>query len=284
MENTGVSKHFLDTTIVRSQLHGTTRTREYFKAEFGDSPLYISDYVLMEYRRGYLSYVISFYSALSFPTYNTVADVIKVFGQSFSSREVKAVLTLVTELLSTQRIDLDKPSHKEKASSAVAVYIRRIESKLRRSFKKTGVDSARCQRAKIDFNLNSNTFAEDVRKFISDFDDTKTCRSKCNIDHFFLQKYRREIGKYIEQTPTIKKSANKGFHDVIDRVNNLNQKGSESFNCNECSKIGDAVIALDAPRTMRLEHTDRSFNALCDLIDQPHKLHPSEKSLHKDNS
>lgn len=281
MQSAEDTKHFLDTTIVRSRLHGTTRTKTYLESEFGNKPLYISNYVLMEYRRGYLAYVISFYSALSFPTYDTVGDVIKVFGQSFSSREVKAVLNLVNEILLTEKIDSNKPSHKEKASHAIAHYIMRIESRLRQKFKKTGIDSARCYRAKTVMNLNTDTFAEDIKKFVDSFDDTKTCRSKCSIDKFFLEKYRKEVEKYINQAPTMPKTSNRGFHPLVEQVTALCQQGSESFDCKECSKIGDAVIALDAPRTMRLEHTDLSFNALCDLVDQPHKLHPSEKSLHK---
>lgn len=281
MQSAEDTKHFLDTTIVRSRLHGTTRTKAYLESEFGNKPLYVSNYVLMEYRRGYLAYVISFYSALSFPTYDTVGDVIKVFEQSFSIREVKAILILVTEILSAERIDLDKPSHKEKALYALARYIMRIESRLSRKFKKTGIDSARCHRAKIPMNLSADTFAEDIQKFVNNFDDTKACRGKCSIDKFFLEKYRKEVEKYINQAPTMPKTANRGFHPLVEQVNALCHQGSESFDCKECSKIGDVVIALDAPRTMRLEHTDLSFNALCDLVEQPHKLHPSEKSLHK---
>jgi hypothetical protein len=79
MQSAEDTKHFLDTTIVRSRFHGATRTKAYLESEFGNKPLYVSDYVLMEYRRGYLSHVISFYSALSFPIYDTVGDVISIF-------------------------------------------------------------------------------------------------------------------------------------------------------------------------------------------------------------
>lgn len=40
--------------------------------------------------------------------------------------------------------------------------------------------------------------------------------------------------------------------------------------------IGDAVIALEAGREMRLECTDYSFDHLCPLIEQPYYRHPSE--------
>jgi len=49
-------------------------------------------------------------------------------------------------------------------------------------------------------------------------------------------------------------------------------------------KIGDAVIALNAPRQMRLEHTDNSFDYLCPPIEQPHHKHPSENQVLTDSS
>ena len=47
-------------------------------------------------------------------------------------------------------------------------------------------------------------------------------------------------------------------------------------------EIGDAIIALDAPRDMQLEHTDHSFDHLCPPIGQPHRKHPSEQHIVKD--
>ncbi|MEQ8957151.1 MAG: hypothetical protein RLP02_04380 [Coleofasciculus sp. C2-GNP5-27] len=49
-------------------------------------------------------------------------------------------------------------------------------------------------------------------------------------------------------------------------------------------KIGDAVIALNAPRQMQLEHTDNSFDYLCPPIEQPHNKHPSENQVLTDSS
>ena len=50
--------------------------------------------------------------------------------------------------------------------------------------------------------------------------------------------------------------------------------GERACDCKRCEKIGDAIIALDAPRDLRLEHTDSSFDYLCPSIKQPHYKHP----------
>jgi len=48
-----------------------------------------------------------------------------------------------------------------------------------------------------------------------------------------------------------------------------------------CEAIGDAVIALEAPKDMQLEHVDKPFDYLCPPINQPHRRHPSPDELLK---
>jgi ADP-heptose:LPS heptosyltransferase len=55
--------------------------------------------------------------------------------------------------------------------------------------------------------------------------------------------------------------------------------GEKACDCKRCEKIGDAVIALNAPRNLRLEHTDSSFDYLCPSIKQPHCKHSSETQV-----
>lgn len=49
--------------------------------------------------------------------------------------------------------------------------------------------------------------------------------------------------------------------------------------CKQCEAIGDAVISLEVPQGMCLEHSDYSFDHLCEVIEKPHFRHPSEKAL-----
>jgi hypothetical protein len=46
---------------------------------------------------------------------------------------------------------------------------------------------------------------------------------------------------------------------LSNEVNNLKKIltiGEKACDCKRCEKIGDAVIALSAPRNLQLEHTD----------------------------
>ncbi|HLC26572.1 MAG TPA: hypothetical protein VJM80_07355, partial [bacterium] len=68
---------------------------------------------------------------------------------------------------------------------------------------------------------------------------------------------------------------------IAENLNEILTKTVSACSCKRCESIGDAVIALDAPRNMQLEHTDKSFTHLCPPINQAHKQHPSENSIVK---
>ncbi len=275
-------KHFFDTSTVRLALFGTEFYKQNLQSNLSSNDFHISDYVLMEYRRGMLCTAIRYYEYLNLPTISTVSDANKLWSNRFSSRDVKTVLGLIDEFFSTQQIDSINPAHKKKALLELARFIRSIDIILLSKFTKVGTNSTRCTRSKISLRIDTKTnFGEEMQKFLRAFADEKGCRSKCQIDRFFLEKFKFEVAKYINEAPHFSKTSTKGFHEIVDKLEDLSSKGPEAFTCKTCSKVGDAVIALDAPRDMRLEHVDRSFNALCEIIGQPHKLHPSEIAIHK---
>ncbi|MHC5931988.1 MAG: hypothetical protein ACYTXM_40475, partial [Nostoc sp.] len=76
-----------------------------------------------------------------------------------------------------------------------------------------------------------------------------------------------------------KNSNTRGFINIAKNLNEILTQGAAACNCKRCEKIGDAVIALNAPRSMQLSHTDNSFNYLCPPINQPHYKHPSENQI-----
>ncbi|MGH9851388.1 MAG: hypothetical protein ACREBD_16240 [Blastocatellia bacterium] len=121
-----------------------------------------------------------------------------------------------------------------------------------------------------------------LRRFLEAFEDTTTCRSKCSIEDFILRRHRKEIESYIgqaEQLPNNQHS--RGFIKIAGNLRDIVEKGGTACSCKKCESIGDTIIALQAPRTMRLEHTDNSFNHLCPPLNQSHYQHPSESAVAK---
>jgi len=162
----------------------------------------------------------------------------------------------------------------------LAIYIKRFELIQRRKFNKTKIDSTACARAIVTLNIDLKNPAEGLKKFADEFGDVKTCRSKCQIDQFLLAQYRDEIERLVQIATQLPKNTNtRGFINIANNLKEILATGAAACNCKGCEKIGDAVIALDAPRHIQLEHTDNSFDYLCPPINQPHYKHPSENQI-----
>lgn len=88
------------------------------------------------------------------------------------------------------------------------------------------------------------------------------------------------IEQLIQIASQLPKNTNtRGFINIVTNLKEILKTGATACDCKRCEKIGDAVIALDAPRSMQLEYTDNSFDYLCPTINQPHYKHPSENRV-----
>ena len=280
MEDKSTQEHFLDTSVARSLLLATQAYKQYFDNQFKEQSLYISNYVQMEIKRSYLINLISFYFVLRLETINSIGDAIALWSNKFKSSELKAILQLIPQLFSTHQLNFSSSQDKEKALSVLAIYIKRFELILRKKFKNTNIDSTACTRAKVPLNVDLKNPASGLKQFADEFGDVKNCRSKCQIDQFLLTQYRAEIEQLVEIASQLPKNTNtRGFINIANNLKEILATGATACDCKRCGKIGDAVIALDAPRRMQLEHTDNSFDYLCPPINQPHYKHPSENRI-----
>ena len=282
MEDKSTQEHyFLDTSVARSLLLATQTYKQYFNNQFREQSLYISNYVQMEIKRSYLINLISFYFVLRLETINSIGDAIALWSNKFKTSELKAILQLIPQLFSTHQLNFSSSQDKEKALSVLAIYIKRFELILRKKFKNTNIDSTACTRAEVPLNVDLKKPAEGLKQFADEFGDVKTCRSKCKIDQFLLTQYRTEIEQLVEIASQLPKNTNtRGFINIANNLKEILTAGATACDCKRCEKIGDAVIALDAPRRMQLEHTDKSFDYLCPA-NQPTAL---QASLRKPDS
>ena len=281
-------KHFLDTSVVRPMLLGSTSYRKYFEDQFGDNPLYMSKYVQMEFKRSYLCPILDFYFVIHMPTMQTVGDAFLFWSNQYRSSELKAVLQFVGQLFNDHSLDLSDLRDKEKALRRLGFYVKRLEMKLRRSFRDIGANSTRCTRSAVSFSTRGiSDLTVTLQSFLEQFNDVEACRSRCTVDGFILTRYKSQVESYVEQAGRLTRPQgrqNKGFTRIAQNLEEILHRGPDACSCHRCKAIGDAVISLEAPREMRLEHTDHSFDHLCPLIGQPHHKHPSEPSIVKSSS
>jgi len=257
MDDSSIPQHFLDTSVLRSLLLGTQIYKQYFESRFTDQQLYISNYVQMEMKRSYLINLISFYFVLRLETINNIGDAITLWSNKFKTSELKAILQLIPQLFSTHQLNFSSPEDKEKALAILGIYIKRFELLLRKKFNNTNNDATACARAIVPLNLDLQNAAVGLKQFADEFGDVETCRSKCQIDQFLLVQYRSEIEQLVQIADQLPKNSNtRGFIKVVNNLKDILAQGAAACDCKGCAKIGDAVIALNAPRNMQLEHTD----------------------------
>lgn len=280
------AKHFLDTSVLRPILLGSKAYKRYFEAQFKDGRKYVSDYVLMEFRRSYLRNILNFYFVLDMPSIETIEDALTCWSNRFKPSELKALLQFVGQIINTFRLNNSTPKDKQKALREIGRYVKRLEMKSRKTFMNIGKNETDCYRAKIPLQSEyESDMAEMFQGFLREFNDGTHCRSRCAIATFFLERYNEQVKdflKYADNLLNPDNSENKGFSRIAGRLKETQDE--KDFSCRLCEAIGDTVIALEAPRDIRLEHTDHSFDHLCPIINQPHYKHPSEIAVLKDGT
>lgn len=273
----GKTKHFLDTSLLRPLLLGSSAYRKYLTSKLNEESLYLSNYVKMEFKRSYVSNLIDFYFVLRLPNIKNINDALAFWSNKFKSSELKAIITLVSQLWGTQNLDFTQYSDKQNALITVGIYIKRIIIVLNKRFKNCGSDSTRCERNAIPFEIKSTKMSEDLKFFVEQFDDVDYCRSKCTIDKFILKRWRSEIETLISSAESLpNNNLTRGFKKISENLDIIVKEGESKCSCKMCERIGDAVIALDTPRYMQIEHTDNSFDYLCPPLNQVHRKHISE--------
>jgi hypothetical protein len=279
-EMTDRTEYFLDASVARPILLGTSTYQQYFKVQLGDKPCYISPYVRMEIHRSYLRNIIEFYFTLRSPQITNLSDCLILWSNRFQSSKHKAIQQMIAQLIERGAGNPEIFRHKNTCLIELEQIIRALVESLQTIFVNTENDSTCCSRATIGLNLKAENFSEELTQFADVFDDVKSCRSKCRIDQFLLADRKTEIEAYVQQKNSLSQNSNsRGFLKITEALEDVLLRGADACSCRQCERIGDAVIALDAPREMQIEHTDHSFDYLCPPIQQPHRKHPPETQI-----
>jgi hypothetical protein len=269
--------YLLDSSVVRPILLGTRTYQQYFAAQLQDQPCYITPFIRMEMYRSYLRNVIEFYFTLDLPGITSFSDALTFWSNRYQGSKHKAIQQLVAQLLSQKGPDISLRA-KESATQAIGALIQEFIRDIQAQFLLLDTDSPQCARALVQLEFNkAEDPSEALAQFAAAFDDVATCRSQCRIDEFLLQDYRASLEDYLQQaTDQPKTAASRGFLAIADTLQTILDQGPSACSCKCCERIGDVVIALDAPRHLQLEHIDQAFDYLCPPIGQPHRKHPSE--------
>lgn len=269
--------HFLDTSVLRPLMSSSQTYQAYFSKELpGD--LYISAYVKMEFIRGFLINCMDFYGVLQNPKVLTISDAIHFWNNKFQPRKIKAVSTMIGDLLKSRRLNFESEGDKNRALRYIGDYIRRIFSSLESRFKTVGEYDKLCTKTFVKLKYNPNNIDETFLDYIEKFSHKRNSDS-CGIRKF-LSKHQDQVDALkLRKDFSVANSNSSGFQKILDNYEKVNL--DEKVTCSKCYKIGDLIISLLAPTNMRLEHTDYSFDFLCGILEKSHYRHPSELTFLK---
>lgn len=261
---------YADTSILIPLLLAPTDYREYVKAATGTSQPYYTAYNVMEFKNAVLCRCIALYSVVTMPQYKTTQDAFYYFGQRFKKeRDNILLISILGSILLRRKVDLNNPAHKELALSEIWRVVKELHRAFRSTFIDCGEDRTRCLRARVELNFDAEDVQQEVERFVQAFSMTNY-RPKCRVDHLVEDRCKEEALRFVEEAAVVKGREADGFRAQAKRVDKV-LNGTASKTCQQCASMGDAVIALQAPRQMMLDHTDRSFDYLCPATKQQHR-------------
>lgn len=275
----GKIKHFLDSSIVQPILFSPIKVKDYYQSKINYNSTYLSDYVIMEIRRSYLMNVLYFYFMLKLPAIETVGEGLKYWSEKFGTSPAKAILKLIPDICSNNNFDLNSKKDKSRALIAIGRHIKKVNALLKYKFKNIGSNVTHCERAKVQWKISISKIDQlnnDLSNIQFEFDNKDNCRKKCKVEDVFLVRNKTFIDIYINNANGLSKNNDtRGYLDIVERLKKIQKDGQKYFTCNKCGGIGDAIIAIEMPVNMQLDHIDKSFNYLCTFISKSHSQQPS---------
>jgi len=248
-------KLIVDTSAVSAALGSSSPAHcQHFQERVAGADLWGTVYIRMEFiRRWFCDYAAM---AFIFAQCTTLQEGLRILSQTFSPRKAKSYLVGMASLLEEKGV-LENPSAaaEEMASTAVAML-----DKFDHVFKAKTNNSCKCQVGGMSPEVDFNRLIESVRVFYETF---KRPITDCEVNAFLQMNNADGRAMRLSHDPKLQKLA---------VVRNLAKMHSDKtwITCAECAKVGDAIIALEQPKSWSLAHVDASFDEFCRVLDRQH--------------
>jgi hypothetical protein len=262
-----VEKYLVDTSAVRPAMGQSTLSQQKHFAELvGDGSLWSSVYLRMEFIRRWFCSAARL--AFTIEHFSDVPQAIWYLEQDFKPRENKAILAVLgTHLQQVGPLKTTRAAAEECASLAVN-WLKLFD----RTFPRAINNSCGCQIGGLKLEIDFNSLLRELQQFYVGFSEPIT---NCQVNHFLnLANPKGRCAAILTDAEAAEAQASKKLLQL--------QQSKAHITCKECATIGDAVIALEQPKSWCLLHTDKSFDSLCGALGRPHKLVASVRSFDKE--
>jgi hypothetical protein len=249
-------KFLVETSAVRPALgDSTAKHGAHFREQVQGGSLYTSVYIRMEFIRRWICDTIRM--ALTIEQCSDVAEALCIIEQDFSPRSVKGALAVLQRCLRENGVLDSTHAAAEEVARLAVNWLKRFD----RVFAARINNVCNCRiGAKSLEEVDFNHLLTDLHAFREAF---LTPVTDCEVNGFLqLHDSGSRAAPLLTDPAALDTSAGKNLKAL--------QEKQKWVTCKECSKIGDAVIALEQPASWSLVHVDGAFNELCRVREREH--------------
>jgi hypothetical protein len=209
------------------------------------------------------------YAAFFISQRTSVKDALVVLANRFSIRNIKVDLIALATLLESNRAMHSPSIAAEELGSLAIKWLKTFD----REFKQRIPNELGCRIGHKRPGIDYDTMLQDLHEFYADFAEPV---DDCPVNDFL------GIGDPDGRGQKLVSQAETKKLDAVRNLAKLLEKGSR-FVCDECKKIGDALIALEQPEDLCLVHSDHAYNKFCHALERTHKPIKSVIALDNEN-
>jgi hypothetical protein len=265
-------RFFLETSAVIYRLHGHSLMQQAVQETIGDATAEVSPFVRMEYLRGVVLNLIELYFLLQ--KSESVGDALIDWSQKIrQERKLKVVLMTAHRWIVAQ----EDWQHRHDSLRRLAEVIVRSVREFDDAFPVGATDALRCQLGKVEV-LDQLFHEQLVRNLYESLRRIQTGIPECALCRFRKIQQRRLRNRRIDLYGEATRkhfAAYPAFVRLAHQLDGLLTTVGTQPSCRYCEQVGDAILALHAPRHAVLVTADRAFIPLGQLLGREVVLLPS---------
>lgn len=263
----GGRKYLTETSAVPAATSLSTEAHgRHYADTVRDGQQWTSIYIRKEFIAGFfceLAYVASYTAQRT-----SVRDALRLLSQRYSIRAIKVDLIAIAHLLE-QRNAMDNPHSAAEEIGRLAINWLKTFDKV---FRNRIPNACGCRIGQKQPSIDYNTLLTDLSAFYEDFTEPV---DDCPVNDFVGIGDSNGRGQALVDEKTT---------NQLDSVKNLAKllATGTRFVCDDCRKIGDAVIALEQPADVCLVHLDKAYTKFCPFLKRENKQIKSAIAIDQD--
>jgi len=277
MTKTGKGRRiFLETSAVIYELHGHSLMQAAVRNATTDGRVEVSNFIRMEYLRGFVLNLIEFYFLLG--ESDSVEDAFIDWSQKINQdRKLKVILMTVHSWL----VDQDDWQAKEKSLRRLGDGIVRLVYTFDEVFIRRSRDHLSCELGRIFFPPRA--FDENMLlEFYDRFKNIQRGVPGCDLCYFKAWQKRSLLARRIDLHSDARRQEfrrYKGYVSQAERLEAAATTSDTSPRCRWCERLGDSIIILHAPEKAALVTADQAFVPFRQILNREVRLLPSLAQL-----